>query len=178
MPSGLDAAEAVSLVLNYVTAYQMLHRSAKVRQGQRADPRRGRRRRLGLLQLGRLAGLEMYGTCSSRAASAVSDLGGIPIDYRRLDFVKEIHRLTGEGIDAVFDGIGGSHIWRSRKALPSWRDGSGLWSYILATWGAIGFRSSRSPSSLSWNRDLRLVHRRRLASSGSETGGALQHPVA
>ena len=36
VPSGLDAAEAVSLVLNYITAYQMLHRSAKVRPGQRA----------------------------------------------------------------------------------------------------------------------------------------------
>ena len=36
VPSGVDAAEAVSLVLNYVTAYQMLHRSAKVRPGQRA----------------------------------------------------------------------------------------------------------------------------------------------
>jgi NADPH:quinone reductase-like Zn-dependent oxidoreductase len=35
VPSGLDAAEAVSLVLNYVTAYQMLHRSARVRPGQR-----------------------------------------------------------------------------------------------------------------------------------------------
>ena len=39
VPSGLDAAEAVSLVLNYITAYQMLHRSAKVRlQECRADP--------------------------------------------------------------------------------------------------------------------------------------------
>ena len=35
VPSGLEAAEAVSLVLNYVTAFQMLHRSAKVRPGQR-----------------------------------------------------------------------------------------------------------------------------------------------
>ena len=70
-----------------------------------------------LLQLGRLAGLEMYGTCSSRGAPAVSDLGGIPIDYQHQDFVEEIHRLTGEGVDVVFDGIGGSHIWRSRKAL-------------------------------------------------------------
>ena len=70
-----------------------------------------------LLQLGRLAGLETYGTCSSRGASAVSDLGGIPIDYQHQDFVKEIHRLTSEGVDVVFDGIGGTHIWRSRKAL-------------------------------------------------------------
>jgi NADPH2:quinone reductase len=59
----------------------------------------------------------MYGTCSSRTASTVSDLGGIPIDYKSQDFVEEIHRLTGEGADVVFDGIGGTHIWRSRKAL-------------------------------------------------------------
>jgi NADPH:quinone reductase-like Zn-dependent oxidoreductase len=118
VPSGLDAAEAVSLVLNYITAYQMLHRSAKVKRGQRVliDGASGG---VGsaLLQLGRVAGLEMYGTCSSQKASVVSDLGAIPIDYKNLDFVKEIQRLTGEGVDVVFDGIGGSHIWRSREAL-------------------------------------------------------------
>jgi NADPH2:quinone reductase len=118
VPAGLDPAEAVSLILNYVTAYQMLHRSVKVRPGQRVLIH-GASGGVGsaLLQLGRLAGLEMYGTCSSRGSSAVTDLGGIPIDYQRQDFVAEIHRLTGEGADAVFDGIGGSHIWRSRKAL-------------------------------------------------------------
>jgi NADPH2:quinone reductase len=118
VPSGLDAAEAVSLVLNYVTAYQMLHRSVDVRRGQRVLIH-GAAGGVGsaLLQLGRLAGLEMYGTCSARGASAVSDLGGIPIDYQHLDFVEEIHRLTGEGVDVVFDGIGGTHMWRSRKAL-------------------------------------------------------------
>jgi NADPH2:quinone reductase len=118
VPFGLDAAEAVSLVLNYITAYQMLYRSAKVRPGQRALIH-GAAGGVGsaLLQLGRLAGLEMYGTCSSRGASAVSALGGIPIDYQHQDFVKEIHRLTSEGVDVVFDSIGGTHIWRSRKAL-------------------------------------------------------------
>ena len=118
VPSGLDAAEAVSLVLNYITAYQMMHRSAQVRPGQRVLIH-GAAGGVGsaLLQLGRLAGLEMYGTCSSQRASAVSDLGGIPIDYRHLDFVKEIHRVTSAGVDVVFDGIGGPHMWRSRKAL-------------------------------------------------------------
>ncbi len=118
VPAGLDAAEAVSLVLNYVTAYQMLHRSAKVRPGQRVLIH-GAAGGVGsaLLQLGRLAGLTMYGTCSSQRAAAVSGLGGIPIDYRKTDFVEEIHRLTTEGVDAVFESIGGSHIWRSRKAL-------------------------------------------------------------
>jgi NADPH:quinone reductase-like Zn-dependent oxidoreductase len=118
VPSGLDVAEAVSLILNYVTAYQMLHRSARVRPGQRVLIH-GAAGGVGsaLLQLGCLVGLEMYGTCSSRGASAVSELGGIPIDYQHQDFVKEIHRLTSEGVDVVFDGIGGTHIWRSRKAL-------------------------------------------------------------
>jgi NADPH:quinone reductase-like Zn-dependent oxidoreductase len=118
VPSGLDPAEAVSLVLNYVTAYQMLHRSAKVERGQRALIH-GASGGVGtaLLQLGRLAGLEMYGTCSSRGAPTVSALGAVPIDYRELDFVEEIRRLTGDGVDVVFDGIGGTNIWRSRQAL-------------------------------------------------------------
>ena len=118
VPAGLDPAQAVSLILNYITAYQMLHRSAKVRAGQRVLIH-GAAGGVGsaLMQLGRLAGLEMYGTCSSRTARAVSELGGIPIDYQRQDFVEEIHRATREGVDAVFDGIGGKHIWRSRKGL-------------------------------------------------------------
>ena len=67
VPSGLDAAEAVSLVLNYITAYQMMHRSAQVRPGQRVLIH-GAAGGVGsaLLQLGRLAGLEMYGTCSHK----------------------------------------------------------------------------------------------------------------
>jgi NADPH2:quinone reductase len=70
-----------------------------------------------LLQLGRVAELQMFGTCSSRSAGVVTDLGGVPIDYRDQDFIEEIKRLTGDGVDAVFDPIGGSHIWRSRDAL-------------------------------------------------------------
>jgi NADPH:quinone reductase-like Zn-dependent oxidoreductase len=118
VPYGLDPAEAVSLILNYVTAYQMLHRSAKVRAGQRVLIH-GAAGGVGsaLLQLGGLAGLEMYGTCSSRGTSAVSELGGIPIDYQHQDFVKEIYRFTGDGVDVVFESIGGTHIWRSREAL-------------------------------------------------------------
>src|SRR5512138_1099006 len=140
VPAGLDAAEAVSLVLNYITAYQMLHRSARVGPDQRALIH-GAAGGVGsaLLQLGRLAGLQMYGTCSSRGAPAVADLGGIPIDYRELDFVQEIHRLTVEGVDVVFDGIGGSHIWRSRGAL---RTGGRVVAYGLT--GSVREKPSSS----------------------------------
>jgi NADPH2:quinone reductase len=131
VPSGLDAAEAVSLVLNYVTAYQMLHRSAQVRPGQRVLIH-GAAGGVGsaLLQLGRLAGLKMYGTCSSRGASAIAELGGISIDYQHQDFVTEMHRLTSAGVDVVFDGIGGTHIWRSRQAL---RPGGRVVAYGLTS---------------------------------------------
>jgi NADPH2:quinone reductase len=142
VPSGLDAAEAVSLVLNYITAYQMLHHSAHVRAGQRVLIH-GAAGGVGtaLLQLGRLAGLKMYGTCSSRGASAVSDLGAIPIDYQHQDFVEEILRLTSDGVDAVFDPIGGAHLWRSRKAL---RRGGRVVGYGLsASLRGEGLTSSR-----------------------------------
>jgi NADPH2:quinone reductase len=140
VPPGLDAAEAVSLVLNYVTSFQMLHRSGRVSAGQRVLIH-GAAGGVGsaLLQLGRLAGLEMYGTCSAGGTSVVSDLGGTPIDYRQVDFVGEAHRLTGGGVDVVFDGIGGAHIWRSREAL---RPGGTVVAYGLTS----SLQSGRSVS--------------------------------
>lgn len=118
MPAGLDPAESVCLLLNYVTAYQMLHHCAKVRPGQ-SILIHGASGGVGtaLLQLGRLLGLTMYGTCSPRGAAAVTELGGTPVDYRRDDLAQEILRLSGGGVDAVFDPFGGAHMWRSRDVL-------------------------------------------------------------
>src|SRR6476660_1297562 len=114
VPSGLDAADAVSLILNYITAFQMLHRSAKVRPGQRVLIHGGSGGvGTALLQLGRLVGLEMYGTCSPATHQLVLGLGGTPIDYQKTDFVEAIHRLTGDGVDIVFDGVGEANVWRS-----------------------------------------------------------------
>src|SRR5262249_48668685 len=145
VPSGVNAAEAVSLVLNYVTAFQMIHRSAKAKPGQRVLIH-GAAGGVGsaLLQLGRLATLEMDGTWSSRGASTVSDLGGIPIDYQHQDFVAEIHRLTHEGVDVVFDGIGGTQIWRSREAL---RPGGKVVAYGLTSSLREGRLASGRPGS-------------------------------
>ena len=118
VPAGLDPAEAVSLVLNYVTAYQMLHHSAKARPGQSLLIH-GASGGVGtaLLQLGRLLPSTLYGTCSARGASTVTELGGTPIDYHREDLAEEVLRLTHEGVDAVFDPFGGAHMWQSRRVL-------------------------------------------------------------
>ena len=131
VPEGVDAAEAVSLVLNYITAYQMMNRSVQVKPGQRVLIH-GASGGVGsaLVQLGQVAQLEMYGTCSARAAQAVSALGCIPIDYQHQDFVQEIRRLTKDGVDVVFDPIGGAHLWESRKAL---RRGGSVVGYGLTT---------------------------------------------
>lgn len=146
VPTGVDPAEAVSLVLNYVTAYQMMHRLGHASPGQRVLIH-GAAGGVGmaLLQLGHLAGLEMYGTASRTAHQIVSDLGATPIDYKGADFVKEIHRLTNDGVDVVFDGVGEANVWRSFRTLrPGGRHS--LWLHFISAEGPIGRRLALSSS--------------------------------
>ena len=118
VPAGLDPAEAVSLVLSYVTAYQMLHRSAKVQHGQSILVHAaGGAVGTALLQLGKLLDLEMYGTASKSKHDLVASLGAVPIDYKSENFLTRIQSLTGNGVDAAFDAIGGDNFKRSFKSL-------------------------------------------------------------
>ena len=133
VPMGLDPAEAVCLVVNYLTAYMAMHRSAKVRKGERILIH-GAAGGVGtaLLELGKLADLEMYGTASKHNHELVSSLGATPIDYRNEDFVERIRSLTGDGVDAVFDPIGGAQqVWRSYRALR--KRGRLAWFGMAAT---------------------------------------------
>ncbi|MCC6829756.1 MAG: zinc-binding dehydrogenase [Thermoleophilia bacterium] len=118
VPAGLDPAAVVSLVLNYVTAYQLLRRRARVRRGERLLVH-GAAGGVGTaaMQLGRLFGLERYGTCSAAGARVVADLGGTPIDFRTEDFVRRLRALPGGGVDVVLDGIGGPVSVRSYRVL-------------------------------------------------------------
>jgi NADPH:quinone reductase-like Zn-dependent oxidoreductase len=113
VPTGLDPAEAVSLVLNYTTAYQLIHRIARLRQGESVLIH-GAAGGVGTasLQLGSLVGLKMLGTASKPKHDLVTALGGIPIDYRTEDFGQR-----AAGVDAVFDAIGGANWLRSYRAL-------------------------------------------------------------
>ncbi|GHO83180.1 medium chain dehydrogenase/reductase family protein [Dictyobacter formicarum] len=127
VPGEIDPAEGVCLVLNYLTAYQMLHRVAHVKVGQRVLVY-GAAGGVGtaLLQLGKLFGLEMYGTASPTKHETVAALGAIPIDYTREDVVARVRALTGDGVDAVFDPIGGNHLQQSFRTL---RPGGTLVAY-------------------------------------------------
>ncbi len=113
VPAGLEPAEAVSLVLNYTTAYQLIHRMAKLRKGESVLIH-GAAGGVGTaaLQLGSLAGLKMFGTASKPKHDLVAALGGIPIDYRTEDFVKR-----AAGVNAVFDPIGDRNWPRSYRAI-------------------------------------------------------------
>lgn len=117
-PDGVDDAEAVALVLNFLTAYQMIHRCARLAAGERVLIH-GAGGGVGdaLLQLGGLAGLQMYGTASRKKHDAIKKLGATPIDYRDEDFVARIKELTGDGVDAVFDAVGGAQWRRSFECL-------------------------------------------------------------
>jgi len=114
VPAGVDAAEAAALILSWTTAYQVLHHSARVQRGQRVLAQ-GAAGAVGqaLLVLGRMAGVELWGTACDAHAALIRELGATPIDYRREDFT----RVLPGGFDVVFDGIGEDGYRRSLAAL-------------------------------------------------------------
>jgi NADPH:quinone reductase-like Zn-dependent oxidoreductase len=114
VPAGIDAAEAATLILSWTTGYQLLHRAARVRQGQRVLVH-GAAGAVGqaLLVLGKLAGLELCGTARGTHAALIRELGVTPIDYQHENFT----RVLPGGFDVVFDGIGEDGYRRSFAAL-------------------------------------------------------------
>lgn len=127
VPSSLDPADVVTVVLNYVSAYQMLHRAAKVKAGDKVLVN-GASGGMGtaLLELGKLAGLKMYGTASQSKHDVLVELGAIPIDYHANDFVDMISQAEPDGLDFVFEGVGGK---QGDRALSILRNGGKLVAY-------------------------------------------------
>ncbi|MFT4632139.1 MAG: NADPH:quinone reductase-like Zn-dependent oxidoreductase [Candidatus Azotimanducaceae bacterium] len=119
VPNNLDAVEAVSLVLSYTTAYQMLHRVADLKAGQSVLIH-GASGAVGtaLAQIGKAAGLTMFGTASTAKQDFVADLGVTPIDYKTEDFVEKVMAATeNKGVDVVFDAVSIDNFKRSYSTL-------------------------------------------------------------
>jgi NADPH:quinone reductase len=114
VPAGLDPAEPATLILSWVTAYQLLHRAGQVQPGQRVLVH-GAVGAVGqaLLVLGGMARLQLWAGANGRHAKLIRDLGATPIDYQREDFT----RVLPGGFDVVFDGIGEDGYRRSFAAL-------------------------------------------------------------
>jgi len=118
VPTTLDPAEAAVLILNYLVSYQVLHRVAQIKPGDKvlivgASGGVG----TAFLQLGKLANLKMYGLASRSKHSALTEYGATPIDYRTQDFVKVIRHAEPEGIDFVFNGMGDEYCERGLAVL-------------------------------------------------------------
>lgn len=128
VPTTLDPAEAVTLILNYIVAYQALHRSAKVRAREKALIV-GASGGIGtaLLQLGKLAGLKMYGIASKNKHHILTAYGATPIDYHTQDFVEVIQQAEPDGIDVVLDGM--MRVDYIRSGLSLLRRGGRLVSF-------------------------------------------------
>ncbi len=127
VPDGVDAAAAETVVVNGVTAWQMLHRTAKVKAGGTIVVL-GANGGVGstLVQLAKHAGIKVIGTASARHHDAVRELGAIPVDYRDPNMYDRIRELAPDGVDAVFDHVGGAGLAESWKLL---RRGGALVNY-------------------------------------------------
>jgi 2-desacetyl-2-hydroxyethyl bacteriochlorophyllide A dehydrogenase len=111
VPDTLDPAEVDTLIVNGVTAYKMLHRVARVRAGQTIVVL-GASGGVGtmLVQLARLAGVDVIGTCKPAQRAAVEALGARVVDYTRGRVLEDLRTLAPDGVDAVFDHVGGASL--------------------------------------------------------------------
>lgn len=127
VPESVDPGEAVSLILTYVTAYQMLHRVAQVQAGQSILVH-GAGGAVGsaLLELARLVNLNTLGTASKAKHESLQQFEATLIDYRQEDFVEKIEALKPGGIDLAFDALG----WQSfKRSLMTLKPGGLLVAY-------------------------------------------------
>ncbi|MEU7065733.1 medium chain dehydrogenase/reductase family protein [Streptomyces sp. NPDC046161] len=150
VPDGVGAVDAETAVVNGITAWQMLHRKARVRAGQTVLVH-GANGGVGsiLVQLALAAGAAVIGTASTRHHDALRALGVTPVDYRSGDVPARVRALAPGGVDAVFDHVGGEGVADSWRLLApggtlvsygsaATRDdeGSGAWP-VLALLGRV-----------------------------------------
>ena len=154
VPEDLDPAEVLSLVFTYMTAYQVLHRTARAKRGETVLVH-GAAGRVGTaaLELGALAELRLFGTASARDRAAVERLGAVAIDYRNEDFLARVRELTGgAGVDVVLDSLGGPLSLRSFRAL---RPGGRL--VVFGRYATIADGHKNWPAVIEWYASVAAV---------------------
>jgi len=127
VPRDWSAEEGAAFPVNYFTAYFAYWKAGLTAGARSAD---GTPRVLihavaggvgtAAVQIGKLLGVEMYGTSSSDEKLARVKKLGLQhgINYKQRDYEEAIKALTnGEGVDAVFEMLGGEHVARSVRCL-------------------------------------------------------------
>ena len=183
VPEDLDPGEVLSLLFPYMTAYQVLHRTAKVKSGETVLVH-GAAGRVGIaaLELGAVAGLRLYGTASARDRAKVEALGAVAIDYRNEDFLARVREETG-GVDVVVDSLGGPISLRSFRALrrggrlvvfgrySTLKDGHKDWPAVVRWYAAIA--AVWLWDKLSPRRKVFAYHVQKYRDPGDEATGAV-----
>jgi len=141
VPDGLDDGEVIALILNYVTAYQMIHRSARMQPKQRALVT-GANGGVGtaLLELLQVLGAHGIGAAGKSHFELVRSLGGEPIESRTRPLDELVHALYPQGVDVAFDGLGGRGTGECVRAT---RKGG-----IVVSYGFMGTMQGGSSSNL------------------------------
>jgi NADPH:quinone reductase-like Zn-dependent oxidoreductase len=142
MPDSMSFEDAAALPVNYVTAYHMLFVVRRIQSGDAilvhmAAGGVG----TAVLQLCRtVPGVTTIGTASAKKHDYVKSHGADHvIDYRTVDYVEEVKKLTnGRGVDAVLDALGGPDWKRGYSLLAP---GGCLIAFGLANAGGVGKRS-------------------------------------
>jgi NADPH2:quinone reductase len=111
IPDDVSDQAAAAVILNFVTAYQAMHRKGKVRSGQTALVTAAAGGvGTAAIQLLQLAGVKVYGAASAAKHAVIRELGAIPIDYRADRLDRLVRALEPGGVDLVLDGVGGSLV--------------------------------------------------------------------
>ena len=133
VPDGVSAEDAEAVTVNGVTAWQMLHRAARVERGQTILVF-GANGGVGglLIQLAQHAGVRVIGAASPRHHDALRRAGVEPVDYRDPDLAQAVRALAPGGVHAVFDNVGGATTRTAWKLLAP---GGTLVSYAIV--GAV-----------------------------------------
>ncbi|MEO5805257.1 zinc-binding dehydrogenase [Devosia sp.] len=120
VPAGVEAIAAETIIVNGVTARQMLYRAAHVRPGQTILVT-GASGGVGtvLAQIAIRDGIRVIGTASPRHHEALRAIGVEPIDYADPDLSARVRELAPRGVDAVFDHLGPNSAKRSFDLLAS-----------------------------------------------------------
>jgi NADPH2:quinone reductase len=135
VPDGLDAVEVVALILNYVTAYQAIHRVARLAPGSTAlvTAAAGGCGQA-FVQLLRAHGVRVIAAASPRSHALLRELGAEPIAGRTGPIADAVRALVPGGVDAAFDGVGGPTLRECRAATR--RGGTIVWYGFM---GATSF---------------------------------------
>lgn len=118
VPPGPSDEQACAIVLNYVTAYQMLVRAASLRAGSTAFLY-GLAGGVGsaMAQVARLLSIELHGTASGERLTTLNAGKQVAFDRHDPNLLRTVLAAHPRGFDAVFDPLGGRSLSRSHALL-------------------------------------------------------------